>query len=113
MLGSFIYAETTSDANRTANSNTDTSSTVLKDLVSNELFSVIARTSITSSRLRIDQFFNQNITYFSSFSMYLGSNRELMIDVDMNPVNNYEFSKKYSIANRQVNICIYIIVFVF
>ena len=106
MLGSFVYAETTSDANRTANTNTDTGSSILKDLVSNELFSIIARTSVTSSRLRIDQFFNQSVTYFSSFSMYLGSSRELMIDVDMNPINNYEFSKNYSVENCYVNISV-------
>ncbi|CAF1151520.1 unnamed protein product [Rotaria sp. Silwood1] len=104
VFGSFIYAETTNDANNTANniSNTGTSSTFLKSLVSNELFSIIARTSKTSSRLRIDQFFNQYITYFSSFSMYLGSNRDVIIDVDINQTNSYQFKVNYLLKNENI-----------
>ncbi|CAF0783623.1 unnamed protein product [Rotaria sordida] len=104
VFGSFIYAETTSDANTTANNNTNTSSTFLKTLVSNELFSIIARTSKTPSRLRIDQFFNQYITYFSSFSMYLGSNRDVIIDVNINPSDSYQLNVNYLLKNENIRI---------
>jgi hypothetical protein len=99
VFGSFIYAETTLDANATAIDETNDGD-ILEDLVLDELFSIIARTSKTQSLLRIDGFYNQYITYFSSFSMYLGSNNSVMIDVGINPNNTYQFSKKkYSIIN--------------
>ncbi|CAF4129363.1 unnamed protein product, partial [Rotaria sp. Silwood2] len=104
VFGSFIYAETTSDANSTANNNMSTGSTFLKPLQNNELFSIIARTSKTPSRLRLDQFFNQQITYFSSFSMYLGSNRDVIIDVDINSTNSYQFKVNYLLKNENRSI---------
>ena len=62
-------------------------------LLNNDLFSIVARTSTSQSRLRAQNFFNQDLTYFSSFSMYLGSEREVMIDVDVNSSATYQFSK--------------------
>ncbi|CAF3337216.1 unnamed protein product [Rotaria socialis] len=103
VFGSFIYAETTSTANNSANSNsTSTTSTIIKPLVSNELFSIVARTSKTPALLQVTKFFNQDITYFSSFSMYLGSNRDLIIDVDIDPSNNYQFSVNYLVKSENI-----------
>jgi hypothetical protein len=90
--GSFIYATTTAEANITANAST-TSSLNPAVLLNNDLFSIVARTSNAQSRLRAANFFNQNLTYFSSFSMYLGSERDVMIDVDINSSATYQFSK--------------------
>ncbi|CAF1546912.1 unnamed protein product, partial [Adineta steineri] len=103
VYGSFIYAQTTNDANITANNNTDSSSTILKDLISNELFSIVARTSKSSSLLRANDFFNQTITYFSSFTMYLGSNNSVIIDVSIEPTNNYQFRVRYLTVNNSVS----------
>ncbi|CAF4332324.1 unnamed protein product, partial [Adineta steineri] len=103
VYGSFIYAQTTNDANITANNNTDSSSTILKDLISNELFSIVARTSKSSSLLRANDFFNQTITYFSSFTMYLGSNNSVIIDVSIEPTNNYQFRVRYLTDNASIS----------
>jgi len=97
VFGTFIYAQTTSAANTTAKALSDPDSIYVQDLASNELFSIIARTSKTPSLLQIDGFFNNNVTYFSSFSMYLGSNNEVIIDVDINSTDKYQFSKEYLI----------------
>jgi hypothetical protein len=73
----------------------DANSIYLKTLVSNELFSIVAQTSKTPSRLPINGFLNNDITYFSSFSMYLGSDNEVIINVNINAADTYQFSKKY------------------
>ncbi|CAF1385731.1 unnamed protein product, partial [Rotaria magnacalcarata] len=103
VFGSFIYAETTSTANNSANSNsTSTTSTIINPLVSNELFSIVARTSKTPALLRVTEFFKQDITYFSSFSMYLGSNCDLIIDVNIDPSNNYQFRVNYLVKSENI-----------
>jgi hypothetical protein len=81
----------------TAKALSDPDSIYVQDLASNELFSIIARTSKTPSLLQVSGFFNNNATYFSSFSMYLGSNNEVIIDVDISSTDNYQFSKEYLI----------------
>jgi hypothetical protein len=102
VYGSYIYAETTLSINETVLNTTDQSSTIVKALFTDELFSIIARTSKTQSLLRIDQFYNQPITYFSSFSMYLGSGNEVIINVDINTTNDYQFSKQDTIEYMNI-----------
>jgi hypothetical protein len=65
----------------------------VNDLVNNELFSIIARTSKTPSLLQVNNFYNQDITYFSSFTMYLGSDNNVIIDVSISSANAYQFRK--------------------
>ena len=94
VLGSFIYAETTPSANNIARSPARANSNTVKALFENEVFSIIARTTKTPVRLPDNGFFNQEMTYFSSFSMRLGSNNDVVIDVDINPDKDFEFRKK-------------------
>ena len=93
VYGSFIYAETTTQAKSIAKDLTTTNSIYLRALVTTELFSIIARTSKTPSLLQINSFYNQDMTYFSSFTMYLGLENNVIIDVGINPTNTYQFRK--------------------
>jgi hypothetical protein len=95
VFGSFVYAETTSSAKTIAKSTTNTNSIYLKSIVANDLFSIIARTSKTPSLFQVNNFYNQDITYFSSFTMYLGSDNNVIIDVSINPTDTYQFRKIY------------------
>ena len=104
VLGSFIYAQTTRAANGTARLNTETNSDNLNELVSDELFSIIARTSETQTRLPVPRFFNAKMTYFSSFSMYLGLSNDVMIDVDIDPAKTYQFSRSRVEENQRSSI---------
>ena len=98
VLGSFVYARTTSSTNSRINGRADSGSvTEVVDLVRNDLFAIHARTSTTPARLRIDSFLNQPVTYFSSFTMYLGSRNEVVLDVDINATSSYQFCKGSSI----------------
>jgi hypothetical protein len=93
VYGSFVYAETTTQAKTIAKEVTTTSSVYLKSLVTNELFSIIARTSKTPALLQVNSLYNQDMTYFSSFTMYLGLENNVIIDVSINPTNTYQFRK--------------------
>lgn len=94
MFGAFIYAETTSSANNTAKSPARADTNVVKDLKIDELFSIVARTTKTPARLPVTGFFNEGMTYFSSFSMYLGLVNDVVIDVGIDPNSSYQFSKQ-------------------
>lgn len=45
-------------------------------------------------RLPVNGFFNQEMTYFSSFTMSLGSAKDVVINVGINPSRSVEFGKK-------------------
>lgn len=70
-----------------------TSVTEIVDLVRNDLFRIDARTSAVPARLRVDNFLSQPVTYFSSFTMNLGSRSEVVIDVQINTTSSYQFCK--------------------
>ena len=107
VYGSFIYAQTTAIANTTANSNVQMNSTILKDLVSDDLFSIVARTSKTTALLRANEFFNQTISYFSSFSLYLGWNNSVIIDVNIDSTATYQFSKISIYSLSEINVFVF------
>ena len=90
VLGSFIYAQTTLLTNQTA-INASSTGSINVDIFDHELFSIFARTSTSQARLRAQNFFNQNLTYFSSFSMYLGSKHEIIIDVSISTISTFQF----------------------
>ncbi|CAF1457750.1 unnamed protein product, partial [Adineta ricciae] len=99
MYGSFVYAQTTAIANATANSSVQTNPTILKDLVNDDLFSIVARTSKTTALLRGTEFFGETISYFSSFSLYLGWNNSIIIDVNIDSTATYQFKVNYLTGN--------------
>ncbi|CAF0953420.1 unnamed protein product, partial [Didymodactylos carnosus] len=100
MKGTFIYAETTAAANKSAISNNG-NQTYANLLLPDELFAILVTTTAEKLNLKTELFTDQTFTYYSSFSMRLGAQSETVINVNVTDRNLFDIS--YSIKRDPVN----------